>query len=112
MRRKGHSLDYDQMITHFNITLSFDEGDGHLLETHQTFPVDIDMLKATVRVAVEIADKKFGAGISISGAVTLTVGQDDTMIETAFNYGASLLSEKIREVTPQINDIYDQLRQR
>jgi len=107
------------MIKTGTIAVSFDQGDGNLVETHQTFEMDINMLsefkgdeKATVRVHLEVADKKFGTGVSVSGAVTLTVNQDDTTIETAFNYGAALLKEKIREVTPQLNEIYEQIRER
>ena len=119
MRGESLAFDHNQMIPHAIVILSFDEGEGSIIETHKTFALDTDMLnefkgdeKATVRVAMELSDKKFGAGVSISGAVTLTVGQDDTMIETAFNYGAALLGEKIREVTPQVNAIYEELRQR
>lgn len=107
------------MIKNFTIAISFDLGNGKLVETHQTFDMDLVMLdqfkgdeKATVRVGVELSDKKFGSGVSISGAVTLTVNQDDTTIETAFNYGASLLRDKIKEVTPELNKIYEQIRER
>lgn len=110
------------MIIHYTLTLRFEEADGDIIETHKTFCMDPDMLNqfkppkdedgATVRVQIEISDKKFGAGVSVSGAVTLTVAQDDTMIETAFNYGAALLSDKVKEVIPDVNDIYEALRRR
>lgn len=115
------------MRIHYTLTLRFEEANGDIIETHKTFCMDPDMLNqfkppkdkdgkyedgATVRVQIEISDKKFGAGVSVSGAVTLTVAQDDTMIETAFNYGAALLSDKVKEVIPDVNDIYEALRRR
>jgi len=109
------------MKNHYTITLVFtEEKSDKQVETHQTFEVkDDDMLKelkgdeaAQVRVALEVSDKSFGRGVSVTGSITLTVGQDDMLIETAFNYGSAVLTEKIKEITPKLNAIYEEVKAR
>ena len=104
----------------YTISLAFAPKGGQRIETHKLFETTKEentMLKelkgdeaAQVRINLEIADKNFGRGVSVSGSISLTVGQDDALLDTAFNYGAAILAEKIKEIAPKLNRIYEDIQ--
>ena len=108
------------MKTRYTISLTFSPKGAQRIETHKVFETtkkEEDMLQelkgdeaAQVRINLEIADKNFGRGVSVSGSISLTVGQEDALLETAFNYGAAILSDKIREIVPKLNRIYEEIQ--
>ena len=104
----------------YTISLVFAPEGGQRVETHKVFETTEEentVLKelkgdeaAQVRINLEIADKNFGRGTSVSGSISLTVGQDDVLLDTAFNYGAAILAEKLKEIAPKLNRIYEEIQ--
>ncbi|MGA1353557.1 MAG: hypothetical protein ACO32I_02040 [Candidatus Limnocylindrus sp.] len=101
------------------LTVVFADADKTTVSASKRVHVEDKMLSdfigngaAKLTVSMEIADKDYGRGVSVMASLTLTVDQDDTMIETAFHYARSLLLDEVKQTVPQLGSIYDGLKRK
>lgn len=100
-------------------TVVFVDTDKTTSSATRRIPVEDKMLSdfigngaAKLTVSVEIADKDYGRGVSVMASLSLTVDQDDAMIETAFHYARSLLLDEVKQTVPQLGEIYANLKRK
>ena len=100
-------------------TIVFADADKTTASASRRIPVEDKMLSdfigngaAKLTVSVEIADKDYGRGVSVMASLSLTVDQDDTMIETAFHYARSLLLDEVKQTVPQLGEIYANIKRK